>query len=52
MQITKQLESGEDVTMTNAQYIQQLKDEMSSYSKKQDKVMEEISHGYMHIIIM
>ena len=38
MQVTKQLESGENPTLTNVQYLQQLRDEMSSYSKKQDKV--------------
>ena len=39
MQVTKQLESGENPTLANVQYLQQLRDEMSSYSKEQDKVM-------------
>jgi len=39
VQINQQLKSGENPTLTNAQYSQQLKDEMLSYSKKQDKVI-------------
>lgn len=53
MQVTKQLESGENPSLTNEQYLQQLKDEMFSYSKKQDKVRNvcwQIYHLYNYQI--
>ena len=50
MRVTEQLESGENPTLTNVQYLQQLKDDMSSCSKKQDKVRRQL-HMYVHMYV-